>query len=97
MRDCCFNHFEHAGIRDLRAIGRNEVFSAHVFHLEEIAVGRAEADVVEWCHFVFVCGSLGIDDLPLGQLCNDLGAFFVLLVFLYSHFSIALKREEIAF
>lgn len=97
VRDICFNNFEHACFCNFWAISWDQVFTAHIFNLEEVAVRGTQTYIIKRSNLVFVIWPTSIQNLPLCQFGDDLWPFFILLVLLYSHLSIAFKSEEVSF
>ena len=91
-----FDDFEHTSLGDFRSVRRDQVVLLSL-HLEIVAEGTLQANVVEGCHFVAIGDFSSVQDGPFCQLGDTVAALLILLVLLNAHLSIALKREEIAF
>lgn len=97
VRNTSFDYFKHTCFCNFWAIRRNKVFTPHIFNLKEVAVRGTQTYIIKRSHLIFIIWPTCIQDLPLSQFGDDLWSFFIFLVFLHSHLTIAFKSEEVAF
>lgn len=96
MRNCSLYYLEHAGGRDFRTLGGNQVILRGL-DLKVVSKGRLQANVIERCHLVAVLYFARIKNRPLRQLSDGVATFLVLLILLDTHLAITLECEEVAF